>query len=379
MNRGKIQPLAAATLIVISSWFYSSCGKTKSKSSPQSKPTTNDETISVQQLQSEDATQKQKEVTEKEVERENSEITQYYQRGASPSRAAAGAGTTSTPPGESSIAAGAKDRDAPSDLACFFGSTYPQASEIIKEVSVHFKPQPTASFAQDLVMYFKSSPSTNPETRTVKVEPTHAGLYLWKKNDWPAATPLRNAKKGDPRSKTPLPWAYQNLSTVDSSKLSTEGLVLSLSSLSSKNITVDQFLDLSFAWKLKLTSTQDLFARNGDYVFAGDESAVKHVSHWFTHLFDQVRVTINGKTIPYVLLAQRFTSVDWIVKTYPKDKKRIDVTIQHMWTENWVIPAGQSTGEESAVLVLQDQWDQHKQHCDALANKKNNSHALDHK
>lgn len=367
MNREKIQPLAAATLIVISSWLYSSCGKTKSKSSPQSKPTSGEATI-VQQLQSEDATQKKKEVTEKEVERESSELTQYYQR-ASPSHAAAGAGTIL--PGGPSIDSGTVDRDAPSDLPCFFGSTYPQAPEVIKEVSVHFKPQPAASFTQDLVMSFKSSPTAGLETRTVKVEPIEAGLYLWKKNDWPAATPLRKAKKGDPRSKTPLPWAYQDLSAVDNSKLSTEGLALSLSSLSSKNITVDQFLDLSFAWKLKLTSTQDLFTRQGAYAFGGAEGGVKkYVSHWFTHLFDQVRVTINSKTIPYVLLTQRFTSIDWIVKTYPQDKKRIDVTIQHMWTENWVKKAEQETCEESAVLVLQDQWDQHKKHCDALADKK---------
>ena len=342
MIQQKRQNLSCVFFFILAHLLWSGCGKNvKTKDSSESKSEQNSGSLDVKAADKSG-------VSEEDKKKEKSILDDYYKKASSKK---AGDATTKN-------SAGAQDKAAGEDLDCFFGTSYPSSPEVLDSVQVQFKP--VDSFSNNLKLVVKG------REVNVSIEPTKADVFLWK-NTWPSGS-AQTVKQGDPHQKRPA--AAYKWSVSSGLAISSTGLTLSKSELSSSGVKVADVADISFAWKLKLTSSEDLFHRVTNqqstvYETSGSGNS-KYIEDWFSHFFKAVHVVLNGKPIPYVLLAQRFYSNKWTIKTDHKKKKEIYITIEHMWTENWTEASGAAQPVEQSEVVLKSQWDEHKKHCDRV-------------
>ena len=311
-------------------------------------------TIKVDVSNSNAEVKKKASVDKKQAEKEVDHISQFYQ--ASGVSAAAGEGPQPTEEYEAGT-----DKGVPI-TECFYGPDRGRPDKI-RKVKIHIKPQVAEAFAKKFTLIKSTTPVE------VTVEVTEITAYLWKHADWPSELPMQTHKSGDPTEKEPAAWAKATVG--DLSAISTSGITFTLADLEEADVNMEEVLDISFAAKLKFTSTtEDLYFRTDENIplkFTGDDPSALYAVEWFETLFEKVEITLNDKTtLPLRMLSQRFYSGQWSfdppTSALPKELK---IAVQHIWTENWIQESAEASPEEQAAAVLQKQYDLHTEYCPA--------------
>ena len=271
-------------------------------------------------------------------------------------------------PGEEDPDEGEGSEDGP----CFFGDSYPSSPEVLDSVELQFLP--VDDFPEHLKFIVKG------EEVDVTVKPIKVDVYIWK-NTWSLDASeeyaARAAKIGDPSEKNP-PYAlrWSKLISVDLPTTSSSSpLTVTGSELSSLGVKVSEVADISFAWKLKLSASKQIsYQKTADepspYRVYKRGSSEKYVGRWFRHFFKTVRVDLNGKNKPYVLSARRFfqDNIGGLqIKQYTETHNELHLLVEHLWTENWVLPSGSTKSVEELSVPLQRQWNSRKKNCDRLS------------
>ena len=320
---------------------------------PQSSPERR--TIKVDVSNSNAEVKKKASVDKKEAKKEVDHISQFYQ--ASGVSSAAGEGQLTE---EDEYEAGEDKQVAVTE--CFYGADRENPDKIQK-LKIRIKPQVAEAFAKKFTLLKNSTPVE------VTVEVTEITAYLWKHADWPEELPMQTHKSGDPKQKQPAAWATATAS--DLSSVATSGITFTLADQEEAGVTMEEVLDISFAAKLKFTSsTENLYFRSDQInqsdilKFTGEDPATLYVVEWFETLFEKIEITLNDKTLPLRMLSQRFYSGQWSfdppTNALPKELK---ITVQHIWTENWIQDSGSASPTEQAAAVLQKQYDLHTEYC----------------